>query len=131
MDFVKSKNFLILFLRVNLAIMLLKIFHLVLLGTLIKGCLTSISNLYQITHLRSSINFATHKIKPGTLTEETVKNNFKGTIERFAASNSAFSFMSSVEVTPVYWKQIWYTTYGLAIRNTQIFSDIMHILFTN
>ena len=29
------------------------------------------------------ICFATHKIKPGTLTELTVKNNFKGTIEKF------------------------------------------------
>ena len=29
------------------------------------------------------IYFATHKIKPGTLTELTVKNNFKGTIEKF------------------------------------------------
>ena len=36
------------------------------------------------------INFAKHKIKPGNLTAATVKNNFKGAIERFAASNNAF-----------------------------------------
>ena len=41
-----------------------------------------------------------HKIKPGTLTAGTVKNNFKGTIERFVASDNAFSFMSLVKGTP-------------------------------
>ena len=46
-----------------------------------------------------------HKIKPGTLTAGTVKNNFKGTIERFVASDNAFSFISSVKGTPAYWKQ--------------------------
>ena len=47
-----------------------------------------------------------HKIKAGTLTPRTVKNNFKGTIERFVASDNAFSFMSSVKGT--YWKQFLY-----------------------
>ena len=37
-------------------------------------------SVYEQYHLRSSINFAMLKIKPGTLTAETVKNNFKGTI---------------------------------------------------
>ena len=46
-----------------------------------------------------------HKFKPGTLTVETVKNNFKGTIERFVPSENLFSFMSSVKGTPAYWKQ--------------------------
>ena len=50
--------------------------------------------MYEQYHLRSSINIATHKIKPGTLTARTVKNNFKGTLERFVASDSAFSFIS-------------------------------------
>ena len=60
--------------------------------------------MYEQQRLLSSINFASHEIKPGTLTAETVKNNFKGTIERFAASDNAF--MNSVKVTRVYWKQI-------------------------
>ena len=60
--------------------------------------------MYEQQRLLSSINFASHKTKPGTLTAETVKNIFKGTIERFAASDNAF--MNSVKVTRVYWKQI-------------------------
>ena len=59
-------------------------------------------------HLRLSINFAMHKIKAGTLTAGTIKKNFKGIIERFAASDNAFSFMSSVKGTSAYWKQFLY-----------------------
>ena len=54
--------------------------------------------------MRSSIEFAMHKIKPGTLTARTVKSNFKGTIEKFVARDNAFSFMSSVKGTRAYWK---------------------------
>lgn len=50
--------------------------------------------MYEQQHLRSPINFATHKIKRGTLTAEIAKNNFKGTIEKFVASRKVFSFMS-------------------------------------
>ena len=32
-----------------------------------------------------------HKIKAGTLTTGTVKNNFKGTIEKFVSIDNAFS----------------------------------------
>ena len=46
-----------------------------------------------------------HKMKPGTLTPGTIKNNCKGTIERFVARDNAFLCMSSVKETPVYWKQ--------------------------
>ena len=49
-----------------------------------------------------------HKIKPGTLTAGTVKNNFKGTIERFIASDNVFSLMSSVKGAPAYCKQFLY-----------------------
>ena len=51
-------------------------------------------------HPRSSIYFAMHKTKLGTLTPETVKSNFKGTIEKFVARDNAFSFMSSVKGPP-------------------------------
>ena len=60
-------------------------------------------SVYEQQHLRSSIEFAMHKIKPGTLTARTVKSNFKGTIERFVARDNAFSFMSSVKGTRAYW----------------------------
>ena len=63
---------------------------------------------YEQYHLRSSINFATHKTKPGKITAGTIKNNFKGTIERFVASGNSFSFMSLVKGTPAYWKQFSY-----------------------
>ena len=63
---------------------------------------------YEQHHLRSSINFAMHKIKPGTLTAGTVKSNFKRTVERFVASDNAFSFMSSVKGKLAYWKQFLY-----------------------
>ena len=49
-----------------------------------------------------------HKIKPGTLAAGMVKNNLKGTIERFVASDNPFSFMSSVKKTPAYWKHFLY-----------------------
>ena len=65
-------------------------------------------SVYEQYHLRSSINFAMHKIKPGTLTSETVNNNFKGIIERFVASDNALSFMSLVKGIPAYWKQFLY-----------------------
>ena len=49
-----------------------------------------------------------HKIKPGILKAGTVKNNLKGTIERFVASDYVFSFMSSVKGQPRSWKQFFY-----------------------
>ena len=49
-----------------------------------------------------------HKRNPGTLTAGVVKNNYKETIERFVASDNAFSFMSSVKGIPAYWKQFLY-----------------------
>ena len=57
-------------------------------------------SVYEQHQLCSSMNFALHKIKPGTLTAGTVKSNFIGTIERFVARNNAFSYMSSVKGTP-------------------------------
>ena len=65
--------------------------------------------MYEQHHLCSSINFAMHKIKPGTLTAGGVKNNFKGTIKRFVA----ISFMSSVKGTPAYWKQFLYDMFTM------------------
>ena len=49
-----------------------------------------------------------HKIKPGILRAGMVKNNVKGTIERFVASDNAFSFMSSVKGATAYRKQFLY-----------------------
>ena len=65
-------------------------------------------SVFEQHHLRSSTNFAMHKIKPGTLTVGAVKSNFKGTIETLVARGNAFSFLSSVKGTPTYWKQFLY-----------------------
>ena len=64
--------------------------------------------MYEQHHLRSSINFAMHKIKPDTLTGGIVKSNFKGTMARFVASDGTFSVMNLVKGTPGYWKQFFY-----------------------
>ena len=59
-------------------------------------------------HLRLSINLDMTKIKPVTLTAGMVTNTLKGTIEKFVASDNAFSFLSSVKGTPAYWKRFSY-----------------------
>lgn len=41
-----------------------------------------------------------HKIKYDTIRAGTVKNNSKGIIERFVASENVFSFTSRVKGTP-------------------------------
>ena len=46
--------------------------------------------------------------KPSTLTAEVVKNNVKRTNDRFAASDNAFLFVSSVKQIPAYWRQYLY-----------------------
>ena len=59
-------------------------------------------SVYEQRHLLSSINFAMHKIKLATLAAGIVTNNFIGAIEKFVASDNAFSFISSVKGTPEY-----------------------------
>ena len=67
-----------------------------------------------------------HKIKPGTLTVQTVKIDLKGTIEQFGASDIASSFMSSVKGTPEKHKFLYSSSsYYHAIKNIHIFSDIV------
>ena len=55
-----------------------------------------------------------YRIKLGTLTGRTVKNNFKAKIERFVASDNAFSFMSSFKGRLAYWKQFLYDILPMA-----------------
>ena len=58
-----------------------------------------------------------YKIKPGTLSAGTAKNNYNGAIERFLAKDNAFSFMRSVKRTPAYWK---YFLYDLLVMVKQL-----------
>ena len=49
--------------------------------------------MYQQHHSCSSTSFKLHKIKPSSLSAGIVKNNFKGRVERFVASDDVFSHM--------------------------------------
>ena len=66
-----------------------------------------------------------HIIKPVTLTAVMVKSNLKGTIERFFASDNAFSFMSSVKGTPAYWKQFLYDVLAM-VKQLEISHTFRH-----
>ena len=57
--------------------------------------------MYEQDHLRSSINFAMHKTKPGTLSPGRAKSNFKRTIKRLVPSDNEFLLISSVKVLAV------------------------------
>ena len=57
--------------------------------------------MYEQDHLRSSINFAMHKTKPGTLSPGRAKSSFKGTIKRLVPSDNEFLLISSVKVLAV------------------------------
>ena len=78
---------------------------------------------YEKDHLGSLINFVMHKIKPGTLTTGAVKHNFKGTIERFVASDYMFSQLYR---TPAYWKRFLYNVRAIVkqLGNIHLFYDI-------
>ena len=58
-------------------------------------------------HLSLSTNFTMNKIKPGTLTVETLEMILKEQWKR-AAHGSTFFFMSLVKGKPAYWKQFLY-----------------------
>lgn len=59
------------------------------------------------------------KTKLGAITARVVKKDFKITIEKFVASGSVFSFMSSIKGTPAYWKQFLYDVIAI-VRQTGI-----------
>ena len=51
--------------------------------------------------LRSSLNFAMHKVKPSMLTRKQLERNN-------LCDDNVFSFMSSDKEAPTYWKQFFY-----------------------
>ena len=63
------------------------------------------SSVYEQDHLRLSINFAIHKIKPVTLKQEQLKIISRETLKSLLQVIIYFLFMSSVKETPEYWKQ--------------------------
>ena len=68
-------------------------------------------------HLISPLNFAIHKIKPRTLTTETVKNNFKGTIQWFVL----ICDLRQRKISTLEAVFIWSISYGLAFGDTHMF----------
>ena len=96
MNFVKSKIFLIFFLRVNLAIKLLEIIP-IRPAWYFKQTMLNFNRLCSENHLLGSLlKFSMHKTKPGALTTGTVKSSFKGTKKKFVSRENAFLFVSSV-----------------------------------
>ena len=79
-------------------------------------------SVYGQCHLHSSINVYMHKIKPDTVKAKKVKSNFKGTVERFVASENSFSFISLKEHQQSRNSVLYH------ILNTHIFSDIVMCL---
>ena len=73
-------------------------------------------SLYEQHNLRSSVNFAIHNIKPGTLTAGTVKINFKGIVAMFVARHNAFLLTRPVKRTPAYWKQFLYDVQAIVTQ---------------
>ena len=54
--------------------------------------------------LSSQINIAITKVISNNLTAEMLSKNFKQRVKELIAQDKAFSFMSSIKDTPVYWK---------------------------
>ena len=44
------------------------------------------------------------KVRGMQITADTAKQNYKESVKRLLSSENAYSFMSSVKGTPVYWK---------------------------
>ena len=67
--------------------------------------------------IRSSINFVMHKIKSVTLTAGLVKNNFKGTIEKFLQVAMHFHLWAwwSIGEKKIYCYKDWILRKGLPI----------------
>ena len=81
----------------------------------------------QKVQLSSQINIVMKKVLSHDLTAGILSKNFKKTVQEFIAENKAFSFMSSINRTPAYWKKNVASgfSYGKAIRNTNIFFNIV------
>lgn len=71
-------------------------------GILMKGCSALISTLHLMHIIYFLSGLLCTKMKLGKPTVKTVKNNVQGIIDRFLASDTAFSFVSSVKRTLAY-----------------------------
>ena len=59
----------------------------------------------QKVQLSSQINIAMKQVLSNDLTPGMLSKNFKQRVQEFIAKDKAFSFMSSIKGTPVYWKK--------------------------
>ena len=53
------------------------------------------------------------KVRGMQITADTVKQNYKESVKRLLSSENAYSFMSSVKGTPVYWKQFLFEVFAM------------------
>ena len=56
-------------------------------------------------HLRSPTNVSLYKVQDMQLTAGSVRQTFKESVKRLSSDKNGFHFMSSVTVSPAYWKQ--------------------------
>ena len=55
--------------------------------------------------ISNQINIAMMKVATTNLTAGMLSRSFKQTVQRFIASDEAFSFMNTIKGTPAYWKK--------------------------
>ena len=63
-------------------------------------------SIMQKIQLNDQISIAMRKITSNSLNAGMLSNNFKATVQQFIAQDKACSFMSSIEGTPAYWKNL-------------------------
>ena len=66
-----------------------------------------------------------HEIKSGQLTAGAVKQNYRGTIDKFVASENSFLFISQVKRTPTCWKQFLFDVFPMIKHVSNIFPYII------
>ena len=65
-------------------------------------------NVLQKVQLSSQINLAMKKAVSNDLTAGMLSKNFQQEVQEFIAKDKAFTFMSSINGTPSYWKNVYH-----------------------
>ena len=70
-----------------------------------NDCIFFAHTVLQKVQLSSQINISVKKVFSNDLTAGMLSKSFKQRVQEFIAKDKAFSFMSSIKGTPVYWKK--------------------------
>ena len=84
----------------------------------------------QKIQLNDQINTAMKKIASDSLNAGKLSKNFKATIQQFIAQDKAYSFMSSIKVTPAYWKKFLFEVLAV-VKQLGIPIFFMNLSFEN